>query len=190
MGGRSGEWAMNMHRVRDGQAAARRSKHSAAPGSVSGKARPAGVRLLALLRRGDEGQALMEAALAMTIMLMIMTGIFVFSSTMHQWILLQTAASQGVQTLALSQNVPGIADPCTAATTTITQATDLDPSQIGITFYNGSVGDAVITPGSTCEGITKGTQLTVALTYPCSYAKVFNFQHSCSLKVSQSEPAQ
>jgi Flp pilus assembly protein TadG len=177
-------------RIQDGQAAAR-SKHSAAPGGVSGKARTASGRLLAWLRRGDEGQALMETSLVLVfILLPLMTGIFVFSYTMHQWILLQSAASQGIQTLALSQNVPGIADPCTAATTTITQATSLNSSLIGITFYNGPVGGAVITSGSTCEGITKGTQLTVALTYPCSYAKVFNFQHSCSLNVSQSEPAQ
>jgi Flp pilus assembly protein TadG len=183
--------AMKMQRDQDGQAAARRSKHSAAPGSVRGKARPAGGWLLARLRRGDEGQAIVEFALVLPMLLLLFTGIFILSVVMYKQILLRTAASQGVQVLALSQNVPGIADPCTAATTAIGHATALDPSKIGITYYNGPAGGAVIAAGSTCEGITKGTQLTVTLTYPCSFALIYNFNQICApLSVSESEPAQ
>ncbi len=181
---------MIMQRVQNGQTAARRSQHSAAPGSISGKARPAGGRLLAWPRRGDEGQALVETALALPVLLMIFTGIFIFAIVMYKQILLRTAASQGVQVLALSQNVPGIADPCNAATTAINQATALNSSLIGITYYNGPPGGTVISAGSSCEGITKGTELTVTLTYPCSLALIYNFYQSCALSASESEPAQ
>ncbi len=181
---------MTMQRLQNGQAVARRSKLSAAPRSVSGKARPAGGRLLTWLRRGDEGQAIVETAFVLPMLLMLFTGIFIFAVVMYKQILLRTAASQGVQVLALSQNVPNLADPCTLATTTINQATGLNSSLINITFYEGPVGGTVLTAGSNCANIQQGTQLTVYLTYPCSFAFVYNFNHICSLSVAESEPAQ
>ena len=182
---------MEMQRVQNGQTA-RRSRHSAAPESVSGKARPAAGRLLAPHRRGEEGQALVETALSMSVLLLVLTGLFVFTINMYHWMLLQTAASEGVQVLALGQNVPGIADPCTDATTKINQATSLNSSSIKITFWNGAADTgALISAGSTCEGIAKGTQLTVKLTYPCSNTFIYNYtQGGCALSVAQSEPAQ
>ena len=182
---------MEMRRVQNGQKA-RQSRHSAAPESVSGKARSAGGRLLALLRRGEEGQALVETALSMSVLLLVLTGLFVFTINMYHWMLLQSAASEGVQVLALGQNVPGIADPCTDATTKINQATSLKSSQIKITFWNGDAETGTpLIANSNCAGIQKGTQLTVKLTYPCSNTFIYNYTKSgCALSVTQSEPAQ
>ena len=182
---------MEMHRAQNGQTA-RRSRHSAAPESVSGKARAAGGWLLALLRRGEEGQALVETALSMSVLLLLMTGLFVFTINMYHWMLLQTAASEGVQVLALGQNVPGILDPCTDATAKINQATSLDSSSIKITLWSGAAGTGTpLIANSNCAGIQKGTQLTVKLTYPCSNTFIYNYtQNGCALSVSQSEPAQ
>jgi Flp pilus assembly protein TadG len=163
---------------------------AAAPGRGGVSSPPIGDRLCAFFRSGDEGQSLIEFALVVPIMLLLLSGIMVFAFTMYDMILLQTAASQGVQVLALSQNVPGIADPCTSATTTIGQATRLNSNLIGITFLNGGTNGTVISAGSSCESITKGTELTVTLTYPCSYALIYKFNKSCQLTASESEPAQ
>jgi Flp pilus assembly protein TadG len=178
--------AMEMQRGQDGQAAARRSRHSAAPGGITGKARSAGGRLLALLRRGDEGQALVETALVMAFLLLpLLMGIFVLSFAVYDQMLLQTAANQGVQTLALDQNISPL-NPCTDATNTINAATNLNSSLITITFWNGSAGTGTAISGSSCAGLLSGTQVSVKTTYPCSLT-FFSFMHSCQLTASQSE---
>jgi Flp pilus assembly protein TadG len=164
---------------------------AAAPGRGGVSSPPIGDRLCAFFRSGDEGQSLIEFALVVPIMLLLLTGVMVFAFTMYDMILLQTAASQGVQVLALSQNVPGITDPCASATTAISRATRLNSSAIGITFLNGGTNGTVISAGnSNCVSITKGTELTVTLTYPCSYALIYKFNKSCQLTASESEPAQ
>jgi Flp pilus assembly protein TadG len=181
---------MKMQRDQDGQAAARRSRYSAASGGVTGKARSAGGRLLALLRRGEEGQALVETALVFSILLLpLVAGIFVLSIAMYQKMLLETATNQGVQTLALDQNVSPL-NPCTDATTAIQNATSLKSTNIGITFYNGSAktGAVITSSDSSCVGLPSGgvTQVTVQTTYPCSLA-YFRFMSSCLIVATQSE---
>jgi Flp pilus assembly protein TadG len=163
---------------------------AAAPGGGGVRKPPIGDRVCAYFHSGDEGQSLVEFAVVVPIMLLLISALMVLAFTMYTMISLQTAANVGVQVLALSQNVPGIADPCDAATTAIDQATQLNSNSIGITFLNGGPSGTVISSGSSCEAITKGTQLTVTLTYPCSYALIYNFKKSCALSISESEPAQ
>src|ERR1035437_3405387 len=85
-------------------------------------------------RRGDAGQAIVEFALVVPLMLAILTGIAMFSIAIYSKISLQSAANQGVQTLVMSQ-VLSSGNPCTAATTTIQTTTSLNSSLMTIAFY-------------------------------------------------------
>lgn len=136
-------------------------------------------------RRGDEGQALVELALVLPIMMMLLTGIFLFSVAMYSKIALQTATDQGVQTLATCQNICST-NPCDAATTAIQTSTVLKSSNIGITFLNGPPGTGTAISGGTCSALPPGTVVTVQTTYPCSLT-IYNFVHSCQLTASESE---
>jgi Flp pilus assembly protein TadG len=137
------------------------------------------------LRRGEEGQALIEFAFVLPMMFMLLTGIFMFSIAMYSKISLQTATDQGVQALALCQNVCST-NPCTAATTAINTSTVLNPSLIGITFLNGPPATGTAISGGTCANLPSGTVVTVKTTYPCSLA-IYNFMRSCQLGASESE---
>lgn len=148
-------------------------------------------RRTAQKRRGEKGQAIVEFALVLPLMMMVFTGIFVFSIALYQAIALQTAADKGVQALALSENIPDIADPCAAATTAIQHATTLTPGLITISLWQGAAGSGtqLYVGNSNCLNIPKNTQLTVSLTYPCSYA-IYKWSQSCKLYATESEPAQ
>ena len=149
------------------------------------KVRPADGRLPAWLRRGEAGQALVEFAFVAPMILMLLTGIFMFSIAFFNKIALQTATDQGVQILATSQNVSAT-NPCTAATTAIQNATALNSSLITITFLNGPPATGTAISGATCAGLVSGTVVTVETTYPCSL-RIYNFMHSCQLAASESE---
>lgn len=141
---------------------------------------------LAILR-DDKGQAIVEFALVLPLMMMMLTGIFMFSVAMYSKTSLQSAANQGVQTLVMSQGLPNGVDPCTEATTAIHQSTNLNSSLMTITYYNGTpAAGTIISTGSTCEKIASGTALSVKLQYPCSLA-IYNFAKSCQLTATQTE---
>jgi Flp pilus assembly protein TadG len=128
-----------------------------------------------------------ELAFILPIMLMLLTAIFMFSFAMYCKISLQTAADQGVRTLAFSQNM-GVANPCTNATTVIDQATVLNSSSIGITFYSGATvaSESAISTSSCPNSLESGTVVTVTTTYPCSLG-IYKFVRSCQLSASESE---
>ena len=183
---------MKMQRVQDGQAAARRSKPSAAPGGVSGKVRPAGGRLLALLRRGDEGQALVEAALVLAIVVLpLMTGIFSLGLAFSN----QQALTQavGIGATVLSESRHATTDPCADTYSAITgNAPQLNPATIGLTITMN--GTAVA--GNSCSGdetdlLTSGGgagQVSVTGTYPCSIGVYgVNLVPGCQLKATVTE---
>jgi Flp pilus assembly protein TadG len=139
-----------------------------------------------LLRRGDEGQALVETALVMAfLMLPLLMGIFVLSLAVYQKMLLQTATNQGVQALALDQNISAI-NPCVDATSAIQNATNLNSSKIGITFLNGPAGTGTAISGGSCANLISGTTVTVQTTYPCTLT-FFSFLSSCQISASQTE---
>jgi Flp pilus assembly protein TadG len=145
-------------------------------------------RVLARLRMGEEGSNLIEFALILPIFLMLLTGCLTFGSVMFYKQQLQTAVGQGVHTLAISQNM--VSDPCAAATTVIQGATQLNPANMTITFYNGGpppTGNAMT--GSNCAGLPPGTVVSAQAQYPCSYATIFRFTGVCqTLTVIETEP--
>jgi len=85
---------------------------------------------------GKAGQATVEFAVVLPLLLMLVTGIVSFAIAMFDKQELQVAASQGVQEVVLRQHGYD-ADPCGTSTTAIKSTTQLNSSMMGITFLNG-----------------------------------------------------
>jgi Flp pilus assembly protein TadG len=72
-----------------------------------------------LLRRGDEGQSLVEFGLVAPVLLLVLTGVFSFGIILNQYEVLTYATSAGARAFALSRNqaTPALAasDPCAYA---------------------------------------------------------------------------
>jgi Flp pilus assembly protein TadG len=121
---------------------------------------------LSRLRR-EEGQALVEFALVLPVLLMIVTGITSFGIVFYRYVTLTDAVRVGARTLALQR---GNSSPCTsAANQTVASAVDVGLTNSQLTFsYNG-------TPfyvSSTCSGSgatwNQGDSVTVQATIPYS----------------------
>jgi Flp pilus assembly protein TadG len=187
--------AMKMQRVQDGQAAARRSKPSAAPGNVSGKARPSGGRLLALLRRGDEGQSLVELALTLPILMALIMGLFSIGNGMIVYEQLGEAAFAGDQAMASNEGVdtPGTTtqvDLCAkayTAVTTVLAAPAWSTANLNKITYSATLAKAGVTtpvPASTgsfsCATLSTDlgpkSQATLTLSYPYKWLPIYGIK--------------
>jgi hypothetical protein len=189
---------MKMQRDQDGQAAARRSRHSAASGSVSGKARPSGGRLLAWLRRGDEGQAMVETALVTVFVLLpLFMGTFSVLKGMIVYEQLGEAAFAGDQAMASNEGVdnPGTTtqvDLCakayTAVTTVlglplwttanlsnITYSATLTKTVSGTTTtYNVPASTGSFSCAAHSTDLGPKSQVTLTLKYPYPWDLIYN----------------
>jgi Flp pilus assembly protein TadG len=127
------------------------------------------MRRFADIRRED-GQALVEFALVLPILLMVATGITSFGLVFYHYITIEDAVRSGARTLSLGRGntAPSPNDPCSLATKeTVTSAIDA-----GLT--NNSVhliiaGTPTTAPCSgTGTGWLQGNQVTVTATVPCT----------------------
>jgi Flp pilus assembly protein TadG len=184
---------MKMQRVQNRQAAARRNKHSVVPGGVTSKARSVGGRLLALLRRGDEGQALVELALALPILMALVMGLASIGMGMIVYEQLGEAAFAGDQAMASNE---GVFDPGTTtqtdiclkaytAVTTVLAAPAWSTANLGKITYSATLykaGVATPIPPSTgsfsCKTLSADlgpqSQVTLTLQYPYTWLPIFN----------------
>jgi Flp pilus assembly protein TadG len=120
------------------------------------------MRRLAHIRRED-GQALVEFALVLPVLLMIATAITSFGLTFYRYITLTDAVRSGARTLSLGR---GLTDPCTPAINqTVNSAVDvnLSASQVKLRVN----GDAC-SNGTTGTDWTQGNQATVSASIPYS----------------------
>lgn len=76
-----------------------------AAGRASGQVRPAACRLLAWLRRGGEGQSLVELALALPILMALVWGLFSIGNAMIVYEQLGEAAFAGDDAMASNEGV-------------------------------------------------------------------------------------
>jgi Flp pilus assembly protein TadG len=156
--------------------------------------RPIGSKTQNLFRSNDRGSALVEMAVALPVMMMMLTGIFSFSMALYQKLLLAEALSSGGRVLAADR---GDTDPCQAATTAIyTAAPALNPNNITLTYTLGGVS---YSPGTTsCPGpsgaansnMTAGGTAQIQATYPCSLSVYGVTYASCSLGTQITENIQ
>ncbi len=135
------------------------------------------VRQVSAGREG--GQALVEFALVLPLLLVLVLGIIKFGILFNNYITLTNAVVNGARTLATNRGAgTGPPTACTLASTAITNAAvNLNTSQITIPTpsFSGS-------GGSTCSGMVAGDTATMKATYPCDLTILgVNFAPSCTL---------
>jgi Flp pilus assembly protein TadG len=186
---------MKMQRDQDGQAAARRSRHSAASGSVSGKARLSGGWLLARLCRGDKGQSIVELAFMMPILLALVMGLFSIGMGVIVYEQLGEAAFAGDQAMAANEGVYNAGtstqtDLCAKAYTAVTtvlaapawSAANLNKIRYSATLAKTVSGTTTTTtvPATTgsfsCSALSTNlgpkSQVTLTLSYPYTWMPI------------------
>ncbi len=117
--------------------------------------------------RREEGQALVEFALVLPVLLMIVTGITSFGIVFYRYVTLTDAVRVGARTLALQR---GNSSPCTsAANQTVASAIDVGLTNSQLTFsYNGTPFYASATCSGSGATWNQGDSVTVQAQIPYS----------------------
>lgn len=154
---------------------------------------------------GREGQAMAEFALALPLLLLVMTGICSFGIIFEQYQVLTISTSDGARAFALSRNqtTPALAasDPCAYAVS-IAQAaaSTLNSSNITYTVYFTPPGGSTttyssVTASSGCSGTTLSTAdingtVQIVASYPVTPV-LFGWTHrTLTMQASASEQIQ
>jgi Flp pilus assembly protein TadG len=126
-------------------------------------------RRRALLRSGEQGQAMVELTLTMPALLMVMTGIFTFAIAFNNQVTLTDAVGIGGQYLSSIRSTTS--NPCADTLTAIENAApNLTAANIGLSI---TINNGTPVTGSTCAGATstlvaaQGDPVIVKATYPC-----------------------
>jgi Flp pilus assembly protein TadG len=120
-----------------------------------------GWRACARLRSNEEGQALVETALMITMLLTFAVTIAWFSISIYNRTLLDQAANEGAIALRNYQN-QNVTNPCANALAAIQQATSLDSTKMTITYYeNGSS----VSGGSCVDNLSQGDSVGVTIQF-------------------------
>lgn len=139
----------------------------------------------------SEGGALVEMAVTMPLLLLIMTGIFVFAIALYQKLELAEAVAAGGRFLAVDR---GDHDPC-ATTATKVQAAAPTLGTITLTFsLNGGTATGPTCPGSGTTGqntnMISGKNAQITGSYTCTL-KAYNYTYpGCSLATTITEVVQ
>jgi Flp pilus assembly protein TadG len=124
--------------------------------------------------RRDDGQAMVEFAIVLPLLLLLVTGIIQFGLLFNKYITLTDAARNGAQTLAIGRGLTDGCDPAVLQTVESGSATGLTSSQVTPSFSSSSdqcgTGTYVYdTSGNTVANgntWTQGDQATVTATQP------------------------
>jgi Flp pilus assembly protein TadG len=136
--------------------------------------------------RQNEGNAVLETALTMPIVLLILTGIFYFSIALFQKMQLAEAVSVAGRYLAVDR---GDTDPCkSTATQLYSAAPGFTQSKLTLTFtLNGTVTNGATCPGSgglANANMVSGATAQVEATYPCTLSFFTAFGNKISTTCS------
>jgi Flp pilus assembly protein TadG len=144
----------------------------------------------------QEGQAMVEMALILPVLLLVVTGILVFGLAFNNYLLLTEATSVGARTLAISRGET--TDPCaTAASAVYAAAPLLVAANISFTFvlngttYTGPSCNSGSSTTGAAGNLKQGAYAVVTVTYPCSLAVYgANYAPNCSLQSQIAELVQ
>ncbi len=160
-----------------------------------------------VLHSSEQGGAIVEMAIALPIMLAMLTGIFSFSIVFYQKLQLAEAVSNAGRVMATER---GDTDPCaTTASAIYAGAPALAKSNLTLTFTLGGTNTSGVVTGGTAYGGTKGTAPTctaagnggsaamqagwpaqIQATYPCTlYIYAFHYSN-CNLGTADTEVIQ
>ncbi len=110
-------------------------------------------------RREESGQAMVEFALVLPLLVTILFAIIKFGIAINNYVVLTNAVRTGARTLAIGR---GSTDPCALAITKVkNSASDLDAAKLSVTTSYGSSCPNVSAP------LVGGADATLTATYPC-----------------------
>ena len=144
----------------------------------------------------EDGQAMVEVALVLPVLLLVVTGILTFGLAFNNYLLLTEATGIGARTLAISRGAT--TDPCaTAASAVIAAAPLLTPANLSFTFvlngatYTGTSCSSGSSTTGAAGNLVQGANAVLTVNYPCSLA-VFgaNYAPQCSLRAQMTELVQ
>ena len=146
--------------------------------------------------RHENGQAMVEMALVLPILLLVLTGILTFGLAFNNYVLLTEATSIGARTLAISRGAT--TDPCaTASSAVIAAAPLLTPANLSFTFvlngasYTGTSCSSGSSTTGAAANLVQGANAVVTVTYPCSLIVYgANYAPHCSLQAQMTELVQ
>jgi Flp pilus assembly protein TadG len=144
----------------------------------------------------QDGQAMVEMALVLPVLLLVVTGILTFGLAFNNYILLTEATSVGARTLAISRGET--TDPCaTAASAVYAAAPLLVPANLsftvvlnGATYKGASCNSGSSTTGA-AGNLKQGAYAVLTVNYPCSLGVYgANYAPNCSLQTQVAELVQ
>jgi Flp pilus assembly protein TadG len=143
----------------------------------------------ARLRSGNEdGQALIELALSVPMLLLLVTAIVSFGIVLNSYLDLTNATNASAQALSISRGQTS--DPCATTVSAFESAAPtLNTSSLGFTIALNGVNVG----GTSCPTATlvEGQPAQVTVTYPCNFSFIYNFAPpSCTLKALTTEAIQ
>jgi Flp pilus assembly protein TadG len=172
-----------------------------APRCESYDIQPQGERVNTTFYAANEGNALVEFALCLPILMLILTGIATFGFALNNYLELTNAMQIGAQQVAVSQN--STTDPCNTVVAAVYQAAPyLTQSQLKFTttIYTSPTASTAY-PGTSCSSgstttgaagnLTPGYPVQVTATYPCSLSVYgVNYVPGCLLHAQVTEIVQ
>ena len=140
---------------------------------------------------GEDGQAMVELALILPVLMLILVGILKAGMLYNNYITLTDSVRVGARSLSLGR---GLLDPCTPALTrTKNNAASLKlaNSQVTLLVEDGTTGaftDCASLVPMGGDTMVQGNQATVKATYPCDIVIMgINFYPGCTLKAQATE---
>jgi Flp pilus assembly protein TadG len=139
----------------------------------------------------EDGQALVEFAVVLPLLLILVTGIMQFGLLFSRYITLTDAVRGGAQTLALGRGLSDPCDPAVLQTLQSASAIGLTSGQVTASFPSGSdhCGTGTYTynsSGNTNGSEVQGDQATVTATQPFTLG-VFGLGLQLNLSASASD---
>ena len=127
--------------------------------------------LRSLLSTGEQGNAMIEFAMLLPVLLLLTTGLLVFGVAMNNYLQLTNAVSVGARKVALYGHQTGAAastaDPCaTASAAVIAAAPALNPASLTFTYSFNSVPASTTSCTDAAANLISTTNATVTVTYP------------------------
>ena len=121
----------------------------------------------------EQGQAMVEIALILPLLLLLITGIFAFAWAFNNYVILTEATSVGARALAISRG--STIDPCATTSSAVVAAAPLLVAT-NLTFsyvlngaaYSGTTCSSASTTSGAAANLVQGSHALLTVTYPCS----------------------
>ena len=168
---------------------------SAAPAAVPVGAPSKGNHVLGRARH-EEGQAIIEFAFVMPVLLTLVFGVITFGIALNNYLVLTNATNVSAQQLSISRGQT--TDPCnTAAQAFYSAAPNLAQSSLSFSYtlngtsYTGTSCSSSSTTTGAAGNLVSGQTAQLTVTYPCNL-KFFGFNPAsgCTLTAKISEVIQ